>query len=225
MKYDASKFVWVGAITPVTPVFMVHADGPIKSIQDVMKRQTLHGSTGKGSQTYVMPSMMNAFIGTKFKIIRGYNGSAGVGLAFEQREVESQSAAWSSWLASKPQEIKTRAIIPIAQVGLKRDADLPDVPLILELARTEEAKRVLRFISASGAIGRSITTPPGVPKARLAALRAAFDATMKDPAFLADAKKQHARVNPVGGAEIQQVVEEMFATPPALLAKARAAVK
>ena len=225
VKYDASKFVWVGAITPVTPVFMVHGDGPVKSIHDVMKRETLHGSTGKGSQTYVMPSMMNAFIGTRYKIIRGYDGSAGVGLAFKQREVESQSAAWSSWLTSSAEEIRTKAIVPIAQVGLKREKDLPDVPLILELAKSEEAKRVLRFISSSGAIGRSITTPPGVPTARLEALRTAFDATMADPAFLADAKKQRARLNPVPGADIQKVVEDMFATPAVLVEKARAAVK
>jgi hypothetical protein len=185
----------------------------VKTIEDAMKYEAPMGATG-GSTSSQYPRAMNALLGTKFKIILGYPGGNDINLAMERGEVEGRgSNAWASWKSTRMDWIRDKKVNIIVQIGLKKEPDLPDVPLLIDLAKNEEDKAVLRLLSAPTTIGRPIFTSPGVPEERVKALRAAFDATMKDPEFLADAKRSGFDINPVSGEEMQKIVADIVATP------------
>ena len=160
---------------------------------------------------------MNALLGTKFKIILGYPGGNDINLAMERGEVEGRgSNAWASWKSTRMDWIKDKKVNIIVQIGLTKAPDLPDVPLMMDLAKNPDDKAVLKLLSASTTIGRPLFTSPGVPEERVKALRAAFEATMKDPEFLADAQKRGFDINPVSGEEMQKIVVDIVATPRAV---------
>ena len=174
------------------------------------------GATG-GSTSSQYPRAMNALIGTKFKIILGYPGGNDINLAMERGEVEGRgSNAWASWKSTKGDWLKEKKINIIVQIGLTKAPDLPNVPLMVDLAKNADDKAVLKLLSAPTTIGRPLFTSPGVPEERVKALRAAFDATMKDPEFLAAAQKQKMDINPVSGEELQKIVTDIVATPRAI---------
>jgi tripartite-type tricarboxylate transporter receptor subunit TctC len=206
VKYDAAKFTSLGSIVPVNPVVMVREGSPAKSIEEIKTKQIAIACSGRGSQSFIMPAMMKYFLGFKWKLICGYKGSAPMTLALERGEVDAQSSAWISWRIRHADRISEGALKPIVQVGLTREKELPNIPLMQELTNDPIQQKVLKFVSGGSAIGRSIVTPPGVPADRIAALRKAFDATVKDAAFLADAKKRRALVQPKPGAEVQKIV-------------------
>jgi hypothetical protein len=157
---------------------------------------------------------MNALLGTKFKVILGYPGGNDINLAMERGEVAGRgSNSWASWKATRPEWLKDKKINILVQIGLNKAPDLPDVPLLMDLAANPDDKAVLRLLSAPSAIGRPIFTTPGVPEDRVKALRAAFDATIKDPAFIEEAKKAQMEVDPVSGEELQRIVADIVATP------------
>lgn len=223
IKYDAAGFTSIGSIVPVNPVVMARGGSPAKSIDEIRKTQINVACSGRGSQSFIMPAMMKHFLGFKLKLICGYKGSAPMTLALERGEVDAQSSAWISWRIRHADRITSGALIPIVQVGLARDKELPNLPLMQELTDDENIKQVLRFVSSGSAIGRSIAAPPGMPKDRIAAMRKAFNALMKDPAFLADAKKRRALIKPTSGEEIQAIVLKALATPKNLVEQAQIA--
>jgi len=219
IQFDAAKFAWLGTIAPVNETMTVWHTSGILSIEDARKRETVAGATSKGAITYIYAAMMNEFLGTRFKIVTGYNGGNEINLAMERGEVEARNNTWSSWKATKPTWLRDKSITVIAQAG-PRAPDL-DAPSVEQLAKTAEDRRVIELVVSGTQLGRPLFITPGVPEERVKALRAAFDATMKDPEFLADAASLNFEIAPVGGAALQKIVEKVLATPKDLAARAR----
>ncbi|HSR55116.1 MAG TPA: tripartite tricarboxylate transporter substrate-binding protein, partial [Alphaproteobacteria bacterium] len=177
-KYDASKMSYIGSFTPINPVVMIRSDHAVKTMEDAMKTEVIVGCTGAGSQSYIMPRALKEILGAKFKLVCGYRGSAAMTLALIRGDLNAQSSAWASWRIRYYDDIKAGKLIPLVQIGLKREKELPNVRLMQELTDDPETKQILEFLSVGGAVGRTIIAPPGVPEARIAALRAAFDKTV-----------------------------------------------
>ena len=191
----------------------------MKTIEDATKREVTVGATG-GSTSSQYPKAENALLGTKFKIVVGYPGGNDIDLAMERGEVEGRgSNSWAAWKATHADWVRDKKINILVQIGLAKAPDLPDVPLLMDLAKNDQDRAVLKLLSAPTAIGRPLFTTPDVPPERVKALRDAFDATMKDPAFLAQAKKQNFDINPVSGEEMQKIVAEIVASPKPLTDK------
>ena len=167
--------------------------------------------------------MLNALLGTKFRVISGYDPAAGLTLSIERREVEGICGlSWSTMKASRPHWIKDNLLNVIVQMGHREAARPADVPAALEIVTDPHKKRVLTLILMRQEPGRPVAAPPGVPADRLAALRRAFDATMKDPAFIAEAEKLQMEIEPLTGAEIHKLLDDAFATPKDIVAEAGA---
>jgi hypothetical protein len=170
-----------------------------------------------------MPDIYNKVLGSKFKIIEGYNSSGAVKLAMERGEVDGiGSNPLASLLAASPDYLRDKKVNVLVQIGVRREAKLPDVPLLMELARNDQEREVLTFISKALATGRPIGVGPGVPKERVAALRTAFDEMLKDPAFIAQAAKQGADIGPMTGATVERLIDEVIGSPEATKAKVKA---
>jgi tripartite-type tricarboxylate transporter receptor subunit TctC len=223
VEFDVRQFGWIGNTTDTPNVVNSWYTTGIKTIQDVMKRELVVGAPGTGTSSYLYPAAMNALVGTKFKIVSGYPGGNDVNLAMEKGEVGGRgSNSWASWKSGHPQWIADKKIYILVQIGLKRAPDLPDVPLMSELAKTDEDRQVLTFISADTGISRALVTTPDVPPERLAALRKAFMETMKDPDFLAEAAKTQMDISPSSGEEAQKVADSILDYPATVVARAKA---
>ena len=224
VRYDADKFNWLGSPGDRNSVTFVWHNAGIATIQDAMKKEVALGGTGVGSSIVIYPNAMNKVLGTKFKIVMGYRSSAEVFLAMQRGEVQARSVGLTSVLTEYPDWIKDKKIIFLVQMGAKRDPMLPDVPLVTELAKTDEERQILKLVSSPTLLGQPYLTPPGVPADRVATLRRAFEATMKDKAFLADAVKLSYSVVPLNGDEVARVVHDTVNAPPNVVAKARALI-
>ncbi|MGE3933940.1 MAG: Bug family tripartite tricarboxylate transporter substrate binding protein [Rhodospirillaceae bacterium] len=224
VKYKSEEFTWLGTSVVVNSVIAVRKDAPAKTLAELKTKEVVLGSTGKGSQTFYMPQLMNDLFGTKFKIVMGYKSSGDAMLAIERNEVQGISLAWGSWLSLRGEWVKSGYAVPLFQFGLRKEPDLPDVPLAIDLATTPEDKQICAFISSGSPIGRSLALPPGVPKDRIDALIAAFETTMKDPAFVADAKTRQMTLDPASAAEVQKAVTDIMKMSPETLKKARESI-
>jgi tripartite-type tricarboxylate transporter receptor subunit TctC len=213
LQFDTTKFIYIGNPSAENNTTVTWHTSPVKTIDDAKKTELPVGATG-GSTSSQYPRAMNALLGTKFKVILGYPGGNDINLAMERGEVAGRgSNSWASWKATRPEWLKDKKINILVQIGLNKAPDLPDVPLLMDLAANPEDKAVLRLLSAPSAIGRPIFTTPGVPEDRVKALRAAFEATIKDPAFIEEAKKTQMEIDPVSGEELQRIVADIVATP------------
>ena len=214
VQYDASKFNWIGSpVRPDETLVVWHTTG-VRSIEDAKNKQVIIGATSPTGMNFVYPKLANELLGTKFKIVTGYPGGTPIILALERGEVEGRgSNPWSEWKATKPDWVKDRKIVPILQMSLFKHADLPDVPLMVDLAPTDTARSVFEVVTITGELGRPFIAPPGVPAERIAALRRAFDATMQDPEFLADAEKAHKDIHAIGWQEMEKLVERVLSAP------------
>ena len=188
VKFDAGKFQWLGTMAPVVETMAVWHTAGVKNMDDLRKQEVVAGASGRGAITYFYPMMMNAFLGTKFKIVTGYPGGNQINLAMERGEVQARNNTWSSWKATRPQWVKDKQIYVVAQAG-PRAADL-DAPSVEEMAATPDDRLTIELIVSGTQLGRPFATTPDVPADRLAALRDAFRATMKDPEFLKDAAQR-----------------------------------
>lgn len=224
-KWNVSEMAYIGSFTPVNAAFVMRKGAPAKSVADLKKVETSVGCTGRNSQSYQSPAMLNNLGGFKFKIICGYRGSAASILALTKGEVDIVSSAWNTWHAKHSGEIKNGDLIPIIQVGLRRNKEIANVPLMQEVVDDPTAKKVIEFFSAGSSIGRALIAPPKVPVERLAVLRKAFDQLVKDPEFLASAKKARAEVDPTPGAEVQKDALLILDAPKDIIAKATKAMK
>ncbi len=226
VDFDVRKFGWIGNTTNSPNVITAwHASG-VKTIEDVMTRELVVGAPGAASTSYIYPAALNQLVGTKFKIIAGYPGGNDVNLAMEKGEVGGRgSNSWASWKSGHPHWIAEKKIYQLVQIALERAPDLPDVPLMLELAKNDEDKQVLTFLSADMGISRAFTTTPDVPPERLAALRRAFDQLMKDPEFLAEAERAKMDLSPSSGVAAQKVAESMLANTPRVFQRAKAIIE
>jgi tripartite-type tricarboxylate transporter receptor subunit TctC len=184
------------------------------------------GGTGAGADTIQFPKALNGVLGTKIKLVSGYPGGNDIGLAMQRGEVDGRCGwSWSSVLTSAKQWVDDGTIKILVQLSLHKHRDLPDVPLVMDFAKNDEQRAMLRLIFARGAIGYPFLAPPGVPAERAAILREAFDATMKDAAFLAEAKRSNLEIVAVSGADLQKLVVDIYRTPADLVAKTRALIR
>jgi tripartite-type tricarboxylate transporter receptor subunit TctC len=222
VEFDTRKFFWIGNTTDSPNVVNSWHTTGIRTIQDVMTRELVVGAPGTATPSVVYPKAMNALVGTKFKIVSGYPGGNDVNLAMERGEVGGRgSNSWASWKATKPHWLAEKKIFILVQIGLKRHPELADIPLMTELARNEDDRKVLEFLSADTGITRAFVTTPDTPRERVEALRRAFDATMKDPLFLAEAEKAGMDISPATGEVAQVLADAIASTAPAVLARAK----
>jgi tripartite-type tricarboxylate transporter receptor subunit TctC len=213
IKFDTTKFIYIGTPAVENNTTATWHTSKVKTIADAKRHEAAMGATG-GSTSSQYPRAMNALLGTKFKIILGYPGGNDINLAMERGEVDGRgSNSWASWKATRPHWIAENKINILVQIGLRKAADLPGVPLLMELGENAEDRALLRLLSASTAIGRPIFTTPDVPAERVKALRAAFDAMVRDPAFLDDARQGHFEVDPSTGEAMQKLVGEVVGMP------------
>lgn len=214
VNYDANKFSWIGnPVDPISVLAVWHEAG-VRTIEDAKRIEITIGATSATGTNYLIPKMMNDLVGTKFKIITGYSGGNAIDIALERGEVQGRgSNPWTDYKRRKPEWTSGGKIIPLVQMTLKKHADLPNVPRLIDLARDERTRQVFELYSITSAIGRPLFTPPDVPADRVAALRRAFDLTMKDPEFLADAEKNREDIDPISGVEVQELVKRVLATP------------
>jgi tripartite-type tricarboxylate transporter receptor subunit TctC len=222
VKYDIRKFSYIGNTTDSPNVINSWHSSGVTKIEQVMEKEFVVGATGRSSGSYYYPAALNAFAGTKFKIVFGYPGGADVNIAMERGEVGGRgSNLWASWKSTRPQWLAEKKIHMLVQIALKRHPDLPDVPLMQELVKSDLHKQVLTFISADTAIARSIVTAPDVPADRIAVLRQAFDAAMKDPALIKEAEQAQQDISPTSGVDAQQVANSIVGAPPEVIAAAK----
>jgi tripartite-type tricarboxylate transporter receptor subunit TctC len=212
-KFDLAKANWIGTFTDIASVLAVFHSSPAKSLDEAKKHVVNVASTGQGSETFQVPTVLNATQGTKFKVVIGFKGVGDMDLAIERGEVVGRAGSLLSWTARQQGWLKEGKVTYLLQVGMVKDKEIPNVPLLLDLAKDDKMRKLYALMSSASAVGRSIFAPPGVPADRVAILRAAFDKAVADPKLLADAKKRDVTLNPSKGAEIQQIVADTIATP------------
>lgn len=226
IQFDVRQFGWIGNTTNTPNVINSWHSTGITKIEDVYNKELVVGAPGAASSSYVYPAALNALVGTKFRIVTGYPGGNDVNLAMEKGEVGGRgSNSWASWKSGHPHWLAEKKINILVQIGLERAPDLPNVPLIWELAKNDEDRAVLKFISSDIGMSRSVITTPGVPADRLAALRTTFDKMMKDPEFLAEAAKTKMDISPSTAAQTQAAAESMLDAPPQVIARAKALIE
>ena len=179
-----------------------------------MKTQSVLAATGASSTVTIYPEVLNKVVGTKFKMVIGYKGSAACMLAVERGEAEGHSTSYDGMNAAHPDWVKDKKINILVQIAVKRDPEMKDIPTMIELGKTDEDKKILRVVTSASEVGKSIFGPPGIPADRLAALRKAFDDTIKDPDFVAELKKLGLTLDPLSGKELAALVEEVGNMPP-----------
>jgi len=223
IKFNMSKMHWVGNMAELNSSIVVMSSSPIRTIEDARKQEVILGSSGKGSESYIYPQLCNALLGTKFKMVLGYDSTAVMTVAMERGEIAGRGGSWLMWPESRPDWVRDGKIRVLVQAGRTRDPDLKDVPLITELA-AEKDKPVARFISSAVTTARMVGLPPGVSDEVVQAMRRAFDDTMKDPVFVADAKKRQLDIRSMTGEQVQAEIEQLFRTPKSVIAQAKQAL-
>lgn len=215
---DVTKMAYIGRLTTNIDVGHGMPGAPFKNAEDARKMEIIVGGTGGASPSVLLPKALNVYGGTKFKVIVGYKGSADIFLAAQRGEVQFVSSNGLANMLAKTPEIITSGQYPIVyQAALKRHASMPNVPVIGELGTSEEGKLILRTVAASADIGRSINTTPGVPKERLAALRASFQKMVKDGEFLAKMKDRKVEIEAATGEELDAIATDVAKTPKPVL--------
>ena len=225
-QFDSTKLIWVGSTNREAYVAFVWHTVPVERIAELASKEVVVGATTPGTTMVDFPLLANDVLGYKFRIVRGYQGTPQINLAIERGEVQGMGGiGWASVKAQTPHWIAEKKIKVLAQFGLSRYAELPEVPTMLELAKAEPDRQAMRMLFARTEYGRPYFLPPDVPAERVQALRRAFDATMKDPAFVAEAGKLSLDISPMTGEEVQALVGELAKTPPAIAARVRSALE
>jgi tripartite-type tricarboxylate transporter receptor subunit TctC len=225
-RYDPQQLNWLGSIGKLENVCATWITSPIKTIAQAREREVIVAAAGATSNSAIMPKVLNALVGTKFKIVSGYDPGSGMTLALESGETEGVCGlSWSTMKAARPHWIKDNKLNVIVQLGLARLPELPDVPAALDLVTNPVKKQVLELILIRQEIGRPVAAPPGVPVDRLETLRRAFDDTTKDPEFLAEAEKAQLEIEPLSAREIAMLLAGAFATPRSIVQQAAALIE
>jgi tripartite-type tricarboxylate transporter receptor subunit TctC len=224
-QFDARKFSWLGSGTDEVSTCVTWRDSAVKTWADALTTPFTVGGEGSGSDPDIFATVVHNVFGVKLRLVSGYPGSAEVALAIERREVDGRCGwSYSSLRQQRPEWITNKQVNILVQLALKKTPELPDVPLVTEFATTDRQRQILRLVFSRQAMARPFTAPPGIPAERKQALRKAFDETMADPAFLAEAKQRGLEVNPVTGAEIDALIAELYQTPPDIVAEVRATI-
>jgi tripartite-type tricarboxylate transporter receptor subunit TctC len=224
VRYDARKFNWLGSTGTYNSIAYVWHTAGFKTIQDTMEREVILGGTGVGSSIVIYPTVMNNVLGTRFKIVLGYKGTAEIDLAMERGELQARTGSYAALISNHPEWMPQHKIDILLQIGSKRDKALPDVPLMTEIAKTDEQRQILKLISSPIALGRPYLAPPDVAADRVAILRQAFQSSLRDKGLLEEARKLDFEIDPVSGEEIAQVVNETIDAPATIIEKTKAAL-
>ena len=223
---DLRSFNWIANVEFSNQLLAVWHTSPTKTLEDAKRRVTRIGSTGAGSASVQLPAFYNNVLGTKFQIVFGYPGGVDVDLAMERGEVEGRGTnPYSDYMSAKPEWIPKKLAIPLIQVGMEKEPALPDVPLLRDQPVRAEDKLLLEFMSRAVTVGRPLATTPGVPPERVAALRKAFEQTLRDPEFIADAKRQNAEVRPMPGEQLAQLYRDIIGAPQDVKDRVKAALE
>jgi tripartite-type tricarboxylate transporter receptor subunit TctC len=220
-QFQADKFTWIGSANNEVSVCVSWKTSGISKFADVFEHELIVGGTGQAADTDQFPRILNGVLGTKFKIVSGYPGGNDVTLAMERGEVQGRCGwSWSSVLSTYKRWFDDGSITVLVQMSLNKHAGLPDVPLVMDFAKTDEQKQIFKLIFARQVMGRPYLAPPRVPNDRANALRDAFMRTMEDPEFLGEAEAAQLEINPVSGEQIEKLVIELYKTPRPVAAKA-----
>jgi tripartite-type tricarboxylate transporter receptor subunit TctC len=225
-QFDAQKFSWIGSTSNEVSTCVAWHTAPVKTIQQAIDNELVVAGTGPAADAVMYPRLLNDILGTKFRIVTGYQGAADSIMAMERGEAQSFCAwTWGSILATHADWLQNGTINVLVQFGLRKHPDHPEIPLALDLAKTEKDRQALELMMSPLLFARPFAAPPGVPPERIAALRKAFDATVKDPQFLADASKQGLEIDLVTGPEIEVTLKRLYDTPVEVIDRVKAALK
>src|SRR5581483_7434456 len=224
-QYDSRKFSWVGSGTNEDSVFVTCHTSPIKTWADMLTKPFTVGGEGSGSDPDIYALLLKNAFGAKLRLISAYPGTAEVTLALERGEVDARASwSWSSLKLQRPNWVRDKMVNLPVQLNLERGAELKDVPSILDFANTEQQRQMLKLVVSRQGMARPFIAPPGIPAERKAALRQAFDESMKDRELLAEMKRRGMEVNPVSGAALDQLIAELYATPKSVVDATRKAI-
>ncbi|MDP2358789.1 MAG: tripartite tricarboxylate transporter substrate-binding protein [Beijerinckiaceae bacterium] len=221
VRYDARKLNWIGSVNQYYAVVMTWAASGAESIEAARKQEVIMASSGQGHHGTVLSQAMNELLGTRFRSITGYDGAGAMHLAMERGEVHARIGSWESIKTGQAGWIRDKKIHLIAQAGVSKSAELRDVPLVLDLVKDPADRSMIELIDSGSVVGWSLSMPPDVPAERVAAWRAAFEKMVKDPDFLAAAKKVNADVDPKTGKEISEVIDRVLSSSPEVFERTR----
>jgi tripartite-type tricarboxylate transporter receptor subunit TctC len=220
-QFDPRRFTWLGSANDEVSICAAWHTSGIRSFGDLKAKPSALGATGPAEEAVQVYKSMNALLGTKIRIVSGYPGGNEINLAIERGEIDGRCAlSWSSVKATLPAWLEQKKLAILTQVSFAKHADLPQVPLLIDLAPDDEARQILKFLAARQVMGRPYFAPPDVPAERAAALRQAFMATLNDPEFLAEAERAKLEITPVPGERIEDLLKELYATPAEIVQKA-----
>jgi tripartite-type tricarboxylate transporter receptor subunit TctC len=213
-NFDPRKMNWIGSINAATGICVSWAASGIVTWQDLLEKEFIVGGTGAGSQMETMPAMLNKLFGSHIKVISGYKGGNDVYLAMERGEVHGRCGGLiSSIKSTRPDWFPQKKVSVPIQIALERDPEFPDSPALMEFAKDQRTKDILELVLAPMNMDRPILAPPGTPPATVAALRKAFDETMRDPGFIAEAERQHLEIQEIEGEKIAKLLDSTFKAP------------
>jgi tripartite-type tricarboxylate transporter receptor subunit TctC len=214
VSYDLNQFLMIGQFAPLnSSLTVMRATSPAHSIEEAKTKEVVLGSTGQGSYQYHLPMLLNALVGTKFKVVLGYRGIPEQNLAMERGEIMGRGGTLVSWAVTEAHWVKENRIVHLVQVGAKRAKGFENVPMATELVTDPAHKLAFDLVSGGSLMGRSLAGSPGIPADRAKALRAAFDAGMKDPEILAKAQQMKLDLEPASGVELEAIVKRILSTP------------
>jgi tripartite-type tricarboxylate transporter receptor subunit TctC len=224
-QFDATKFLWLGSGTEEAAVVVIRAAAGIKTWADMLEKPFTVGGEGTGSDPDVYALMLKNVFGVKLRLVSGYPGTTEMALAVERGEVDGRASwSWTSLKSLKPDWIEKKTIEIPVQLNMHSSPDLKSVPLIGDFAKTERQRQIVKLVISRQIMGRPFMAPPGLPPDRAAALRTAFDETMKDPEFVKEATARGQEVNPVSGPELDKLIAELYATPKDVVEETKKAI-
>jgi tripartite-type tricarboxylate transporter receptor subunit TctC len=223
VRYDAQKLGWIGSAAKEVSIAFAWHTKPFKSLDDARLREMVVPGTGSGANSVIMPRLLNAVLGTRFKIVSGYPGSPETMMAIERGEADGHvGGTLDNLMLTHPDWLPTGKVRILLQIAPKRHPKLADVPVITELPMSDADRRVLDMVLLRQSQARPFAAPPGLPPERLAVLRRAFDAAMADAAFVAEARKNAVEIEPTTGVEMERTIRSVYASSPEAVARARA---
>jgi tripartite-type tricarboxylate transporter receptor subunit TctC len=221
-QFDAPKFNWIGSISDEVGVCAINASRGIATWQDMLTAKTVIGASGAGADSDAFPIVLRNLFHLPMRVVTGYPGGADVNLAMERGEVDGRCGwSWTSIVSRNREWLTDKRIRITLQIALAKHEDLPDVPLLTDLVSDPRQAAAVRLIVSRQGIARPFTAPPEVPPERVATLREAFDATMRDPDFIAEMRSQALDVRPLGGGAVQALMRDIYASPPDVVKFAR----
>jgi tripartite-type tricarboxylate transporter receptor subunit TctC len=224
-RFDPNKLIWLGSTNRETQALYVWHTAPVQTLDDIKSKEIVMGAQAPGSTQFDYPVLANHLFGFKFKVVTGYESTPKIHLAMESGEVHGTIANWSTLKAIAGNWIEEKKIRILSQWALKKNPEMGDVPMFLDYAKSDAERAALELVIARLEYGRPFFLPPGVPAERVEALRRAFDQTMKDKEFLAEADKLKIEVEPLSGQQVADLVKQVNATPPDVVARVRQAME